>query len=45
MNEDDEWFWELLEEQHNHDVRISGAQEGELNDQRASDNLPTERRL
>lgn len=25
---DDEMYWELLEEQHNHDVRISGAQEG-----------------
>lgn len=27
-DKDDEWFWELLEEQHIHDVRISGAQEG-----------------
>lgn len=28
-DKEDEWYWELLEEQHNHDVRISGAQEGE----------------
>lgn len=26
---DDELYWELLEEQHAHDVVISGAQEGE----------------
>ena len=25
---DDEMYWELLEEQHAHDVVISGAQEG-----------------
>lgn len=25
---DNDWYWELLEEQHAHDVVISGAQEG-----------------
>lgn len=28
MIENNDWFWELLEEQHAHDVVISGAQEG-----------------
>lgn len=26
--EEDDFYWELLEEQHNHDVVISGAMEG-----------------
>ena len=29
MKKDDDWYWELLEEQHKHDVRISGSVEGD----------------
>lgn len=30
---DDDWYWELLEEQHAHDVVISGAVESEDKDE------------
>lgn len=32
---DDEMYWELLEEQHAHDVVISGAMEGSEEDERS----------
>lgn len=32
---DDDWYWELLEEQHAHDVVISGAVESEEEDERS----------
>ena len=32
---DDDWYWELLEEQHAHDVVISGTMEGEEEDERS----------
>lgn len=35
---DNDWYWELLEEQHAHDVVISGAQEGEEDEQRIHKN-------
>lgn len=31
----DDWYWELLEEQHAHDVVISGAMEGGDEDERS----------
>ena len=32
---DDDWYWELLEEQHAHDVVIGGAMEGSEEDERS----------
>lgn len=34
---DDDWYWELLEEQHSHDVVISGAMEGGEEEDERSD--------
>lgn len=33
----DDWYWELLEEQHAHDVVISGAVESEEEENEGSD--------
>lgn len=36
---DDDWYWELLEEQHAHDVVIFGAMEGSEEAERRIDDL------